>query len=112
MILISLAQLLDERTSEEISDGSCQEDEREVGLVIACCLSEVNDDRSYSCNDSSVERENDRIDNEVDIFKFHVVVIINKIDRVLKNKDILVENKKIKNMIPRGASSRIKYSIL
>ena len=84
MIFVSFGELLDERASEQIAQSSGQEDEGEVGLIVLGDFCEVDDDGSYCCDYCSVECENYGVDDEVDIFKFHVVIIKNNVKLTTK----------------------------
>ena len=80
MIFVSFGELFDKWASEEIAHCSGQEDEGEVGFILVSNLCKVNDDGSHCCDYCSIESENDGVDDEVDIFKFHVVVIKNQVN--------------------------------
>ena len=68
MILEPFGELLDDGTSSEISECSGEEDEGKVGLVFACDLGEVYNDRPHSCDYCTVERKDNGIHDKVYVF--------------------------------------------
>ena len=55
----------------DVAEGSGEEDEGVVGLVLSCDFTEENDDGSYSWDHRPVESVDHCVDDEVNIFEFH-----------------------------------------